>query len=261
MNTIKFYKYQATGNDFILIDNRKALLKFSNAQISQLCDRKFGIGADGLILIEEHSEAAFEMVYYNPDGSQSLCGNGSRCAVSFAGHLGIIDKNTDFLAYDGMHNAQILDHNQVRLKMSDVQNVRLLADGMFIDTGSPHLVKYVVNLDNYHVYEEGKAIRNGGLYKEAGVNVNFVEVTGKSEIFARTYERGVENETLSCGTGVTAAALSSMHKGLDSPVTVKTLGGILTVEFQANADGSFSEVFLTGPAKMVFEGMIEMPGH
>ncbi|UII34493.1 diaminopimelate epimerase [Fulvivirga ulvae] len=259
MDNIKFYKYQATGNDFILIDNRSTQHRFSSKQIQKLCDRKFGIGADGLILIQDHDNYDFEMVYYNPDGSQSLCGNGSRCAVNFASYLGIVDKSTRFLAYDGEHLAEILDNEAVRLKMANVQNVRLMADGMFIDTGSPHLIKYVINVKNYRVYDEGKAIRNGGLFKEAGVNVNFVEITGNSEIFARTYERGVENETLSCGTGVTAAAISASHKGLESPVTVNTMGGTLAVEFKKQDDGSYSEVYLIGPAERVFEGAIEMP--
>ncbi|GAA0892554.1 diaminopimelate epimerase [Fulvivirga kasyanovii] len=259
MDNIKFYKYQATGNDFILIDNRTTGYKFSSGQIQKLCDRKFGIGADGLILIQDHDSYDFEMVYYNPDGSQSLCGNGSRCAVNFASHLGIVGKSTRFLAYDGEHLAEILDNEEVRLKMADVQNVRLMADGMFIDTGSPHLIKYVINVKNYRVYDEGKAIRNGGLFKEAGVNVNFVEITGNSEIFNRTYERGVENETLSCGTGVTAAAISASHKGLESPVTVNTIGGTLAVEFKKHEDGSYSDVYLIGPAERVFEGTIEMP--
>lgn len=259
MNNIKFYKYQATGNDFILIDNRDIQLKLTSAQIKKLCDRKFGIGSDGLILIQNHHDYDFEMIYYNPDGSQSLCGNGSRCAVNFARHLGIIEKTTSFLAFDGEHKAQVLDNEEVRLKMGDVQNVRLMADGMFIDTGSPHLIKYVINVQNYRVYDEGKTIRNGGLFKEAGVNVNFVEITGDSEIFVRTYERGVENETLSCGTGVTAAAIASSHKGLESPVTVNTLGGKLAVEFTKNDDGSYSDVYLIGLAEKVFEGTIEMP--
>lgn len=258
MISLQFYKYQATGNDFILVDNRKLNLQLSNAQIQTLCDRKFGIGSDGLILIDSHDEYDFEMVFYNPDGSQSLCGNGSRCAVSFASHLGIVKESARFLAFDGAHEAQILPDRQVRLKMADVQNVRLLADGMFIDTGSPHLVKYVINVQNYRVYDEGKAIRNGGLFKEAGVNVNFVQVTGESEIFVRTYERGVENETLSCGTGVTASALSASHKGLESPVTVNTPGGTLTVEFTQNATDNYSDIYLTGPAEKVFEGTTEI---
>ncbi|UII27828.1 diaminopimelate epimerase [Fulvivirga maritima] len=258
MTSIDFYKYQATGNDFILIDNRDPQLELTKEEIVFLCDRKFGIGSDGLILIQNHEEYDFEMVFYNPDSSQSLCGNGSRCAVNFAKFLGIIDSTTNFLAFDGAHFAEILDNGEVRLKMSDVQNVRLMADGIFVDTGSPHLIKYVINIDNYRVYDEGKAIRNGGLFKSAGVNVNFVEITGADEIFVRTYERGVENETLSCGTGVTAAALASSTKELNSPIKVNTKGGNLSVEFNKNEDMSFSDVYLLGPAKEVFKGSIEL---
>jgi len=257
--TFKFYKYQATGNDFIMVDNRDPQLSFSQDQISKICHRKFGIGADGLILIQNHESLDFEMVYYNPDGSQSLCGNGSRCAVNFARQLGIIEKKTTFLAYDGEHTAEILPDKWVRLKMKDVQNVRLMADGIFIDTGSPHLVKQVVNLKNYKVYKEGKAIRNGGLFKAAGVNVNFVEMLPDNQIFVRTYERGVEDETLSCGTGVTAAAIASHQKGLESPIGVKTLGGNLEVEFKASPNNYYSQVHLQGPAEPVFDGTFHLP--
>lgn len=258
MKEINFYKYQATGNDFILIDNRQTKFELSKDEISFLCDRKFGIGSDGLMLIQDHPDYDFELIFYNPDSSQSLCGNGSRCAVNFAKFLGIIDSKTSFLAYDGGHEAEILANNEVRLKMADVQNVRLMADGIFVDTGSPHLIKYVINIDTYRVYDQGKAIRNGGLFKEAGVNVNFVQVTGENQIFVRTYERGVENETLSCGTGVTAAALASSTKDLKPPVKVNTMGGNLSVDFMKNEDNSFSEVYLTGPAKQVFQGSLEL---
>lgn len=258
MTTIEFYKYQATGNDFILIDDRETQLELTISQINKLCDRKFGIGSDGLILIRDHDQYDFEMIFYNPDGSQSLCGNGSRCAVNFSKHLKIINNTTRFLAFDGEHEAQIFDKGEVRLKMADVQNVRVVPDGMFIDTGSPHLLKYVTDVQDYAVYEEGKAIRNGTFFKETGVNVNFVQVTGPSEIYVRTYERGVENETLSCGTGVTAAALSAGHNGLKSPVTVGTRGGTLDVEFAQHINGSYTEIFLKGPAEMVFWGTFEL---
>ncbi|MTI21933.1 diaminopimelate epimerase [Fulvivirga sp. RKSG066] len=257
--TFDFYKYQATGNDFIMVDNRKGEFSFSNEQISLLCNRKFGIGADGLILIQPHDHLDFEMVYYNPDGSQSLCGNGSRCAVNYAHFLGLIDKKTTFEAYDGEHTAEILPNKWVKLKMKDVQNVRLMEDGMFLDTGSPHLVKFVVNLKNYKVYDEGKTIRNGGLFKASGVNVNFVEVLPDNEIFVRTYERGVEDETLSCGTGVTAAAIAASQKGLESPVRVQTLGGNLEIEFRNFQNDSYSQVNLIGPAEQVFNGTFHLP--
>ncbi|MEM6524179.1 MAG: diaminopimelate epimerase [Bacteroidota bacterium] len=255
---INFEKFQATGNDFILIDNMDLSLDVSVETISKMCDRKFGIGSDGLILIQPHEKYDFEMVFYNPDGSQSLCGNGSRCAVNFAKELGLIQsQSTAFLAYDGPHNAEILTDGQVKLKMSDVQNVRLLPDGMFVDTGSPHLVKYIVNIANYPVFDEGKSIRNGGLFAQAGVNVNFVEISGENEIKVRTYERGVENETLSCGTGVTAAAITSSHKGLSSPISIKTRGGDLRVEFKKETLDQFTDVYLIGPAVKVFSGSFQ----
>lgn len=258
MTQIEFYKYQATGNDFILIDDREAQLNLTASQIDKLCNRKFGIGSDGLILIRNHPEYDFEMIFYNPDGSQSLCGNGSRCAVSFAKHLGLMNSTTRFLAYDGEHEATILDTGAVSLKMSNVQTVNTVPDGMLIDTGSPHLLKYVDNIEGYNVYDEGRAIRNNASFKQAGVNVNFVEVKGKSEIFVRTYERGVENETLSCGTGVTAAALSASTKGLDSPITVETKGGTLQVDFVRESNNQYSKIYLQGPAELVFKGTFEM---
>jgi len=259
--TIDFYKYQATGNDFVMIDNRNGKYAFSNEQISALCHRKFGIGADGLILIQQHDTCDFEMIYYNPDGSQSLCGNGSRCAVKFAYFLGLIDKKTTFVAFDGEHAGEILPNDWVKLKMKDVQNVRLMSDGIFIDTGSPHLVKFVVNLKNYKVYQEGKMIRNGGLFKSEGVNVNFVEALPDNQIFVRTYERGVEDETMSCGTGVTAAAVASIQKGYNSPVRIKTLGGNLEVEFNSNSNNYYSKVHLIGPAEEVFKGTFQLDSN
>lgn len=254
---IDFVKYQATGNDFILIDNREEKIKLDLPQILRLCNRSWGIGSDGLILIEPDKNADFNMNFYNPDGSQSLCGNGSRCAVKFAHELGIIDKETNFSAYDGIHWAEILDNGEVRLKMQDVKTVRHMGDGMFVDTGSPHVVNFVINLDAFKVYREGKKIRNSGLFHQTGVNVNFVEVLDHQNIYVRTYERGVENETLSCGTGVTAAAIASQMKTVVPPVHVKTKGGDLQVEYDKNNEG-YEQVFLIGPAEKVFEGKINI---
>lgn len=255
---INFQKYQATGNDFIMIDNRNGTVNLIKEQITKLCDRKFGIGADGMILIQEHASADFEMVYFNPDGSQSLCGNGSRCAVNYAHSLGLIENKTTFEAYDGEHTAEILPSGWVKLRMKDVQNVRPVANGTFIDTGSPHLVKEVIRLDQYNVFKEGKTIRNGGLFKASGVNVNFTEVLDNNELFVRTYERGVENETLSCGTGVTAAAIAASQKGLKSPVRIKTLGGNLEVAFEKGQNDYYSKVYLIGPAEYVFSGSVSI---
>lgn len=258
MNQIKFFKYQATGNDFVLIDNRDDNLSPDNALIATLCDRKFGIGSDGLILIENHDKYDFNMVFHNPDGSQSLCGNGSRCAVAFAQFLGIIENTTEFLAYDGSHKAEILSNGEVRLKMSDVQNVSILDDGTFVDTGSPHLVQKVTDVQKYQVYEKGKQIRNNDTFKTEGVNINFIEKVDDNKIFVRTYERGVENETLSCGTGVTASAIAASLDNVSSPVSVCTKGGNLAVDFVKENQDSFTNVYLTGPAKQVFEGTLEI---
>lgn len=257
MKLVEFSKYQATGNDFILIDNRDGSLDDIDVPaISKLCDRRFGIGSDGLILIETDADTDFHMRFYNPDGSQSLCGNGSRCAVIFARSLGIIDNHTTFLAHDGRHEAEI-SGNIVRLKMKDVTNVRNLGDGMFLDTGSPHLIQFVVNIDRCNVYSEGKRIRNGGLFKKDGVNVNFVEVLDKQDIYVRTYERGVEDETLSCGTGVTAAAVAAHIKNVQSPVTIQTRGGELEVDYRKTGE-KFTDIFLSGPAELVYTGEIKI---
>lgn len=257
-----FYKYQATGNDFVMIDNRSGHLTFSTEQIRQICDRKFGIGADGLILIEKDPATNFNVNYFNSDGSQSLCGNGSRAAVQFASYLGLINGKAQFSAYDGVHDAELLNNSIVRLKMNDVDKVKFIGDDFLIDTGSPHYITFVKDVTDFPVYAEGRKIRYNETYKERGVNVNFVEVLDDKSIFVRTYERGVENETLSCGTGITAAALAASFKGLASPIHVKALGGNLSVEFKsgqhASQSGPFTDIFLIGPAKMVFEGELEL---
>jgi diaminopimelate epimerase len=258
---IHFYKYQATGNDFVIIDNREETLVLSKDQIHKICDRKFGIGADGVMLIEKHPTVNFNLQYYNSDGSQSLCGNGSRAAVEFASRLGLINGKASFDAYDGVHYAELLPYGIVRLKMNDVNEVKSLVNDYFINTGSPHFIHFVSDIQNYPVFEEGRKIRYNKAFEPGGTNVNFVELQPGNIIFVRTYERGVENETLSCGTGVTAAALAASLKGYSSPLTVKTLGANLSVEFKSpdpgkspGTQGRFEEIFLIGPAKMVFEG-------
>lgn len=266
---IHFYKYQATGNDFILIDNRSGDHSFSSEQIKKLCDRKFGIGADGIMLIENHPSLDFNLVYYNSDGSQSLCGNGSRAAMTFASSLGMVNGKASFNAYDGRHDAELLPSGIVRLKMNDTSDVVAIGNDFRINTGSPHLIRFVENVKDFSVFEEGRRIRYSDTYKEKGINVNFAELLPANTIFVRTYERGVENETLSCGTGVTAAALAASLKGYSSPVTIKTLGGELSVEFKsgqsapqtgssAGQAGMFHDIFLIGPAKRVFEGHLEL---
>jgi diaminopimelate epimerase len=260
-----FFKYQATGNDFVVIDNRTAKLLFSVPQIKNICDRKFGVGADGLMLIENDPTLDFNLIYYNSDGSQSLCGNGSRAAVRMASALGIVNGKAQFNAYDGVHSAQLLPSGIVKLKMSDVSKSERDGDDFFINTGSPHYIKMVTSLEQYPVVEEGRKIRYSERYKPGGTNVNFVELHADNQLFVRTYERGVEDETLSCGTGIVAAALASSFKGYQSPVSIKALGGDLSVEFKhtktgssAGQEGTFTDIFLIGPAKLVFEGDLEL---
>lgn len=262
MSTIHFYKYQATGNDFVLIDNRSGIYTFSESQIEKICDRRFGVGADGLMLIEKHPTVNFNLVYYNRDGSQSLCGNGSRAAVRMASSLGMLNGKIIFNAYDGWHEAELLPNDIVRLKMNNVKDIKEVAEDFFLNTGSPHVIRFVKNLKDYPVVDEGRKIRFSDNYKPNGTNANFVELQEGNSIFVRTYERGVENETLSCGTGVTAAALAASLKGYQSPVLVKVPGGELSVEFKFGQAVShvqtFHDIFLIGPAKMVFEGDLEL---
>lgn len=258
MTKIHFYKYQATGNDFVVIDNRAGKLSVTKQQVVKVCDRKFGVGADGLMLIEKHPSLNFNLEYFNCDGSQSLCGNGSRAAVHLASQLGLVNGKATFNAFDGEHSAELLPSGIIRLKMNPVKEVKRMESDYFIDTGSPHLIRFVSGLDNYPVFEKGKKLRNSEIFKPGGTNVNFVELQGDNTLFVRTYERGVENETLSCGTGITAAALAASMKGYSSPVKIKTHGGDLSVEFKSSQSGTFHEIFLIGPAKMVFEGDLEL---
>lgn len=255
---IHFYKYQATGNDFVVIDNRTAGYSFSKDQIEKICHRKYGVGADGLMLIEKDPGLDFNLVYYNRDGSQSLCGNGSRAAVRMASALGIVNGKAKFNAYDGEHQAELLPTGIVKLKMNPVSKTVKIGKDQFINTGSPHFIRFVESAENYPVFEEGRKIRYSDQYKPGGTNVNFVELLNNNAIFVRTYERGVENETLSCGTGVVASALAASFNGYSSPISVKTLGGDLSVEFKSGLNGTFTDIYLIGPAKLVFEGDLEL---
>jgi diaminopimelate epimerase len=251
-----FYKYQGTGNDFVMIDDRDELFDVSDlSQVRKLCDRKFGIGADGIILIRNHPDFDFEMIYFNADGSQSMCGNGARCAVSFAAFLGIISERTRFLAIDGSHEA-LIKGDQIELLMGNVKGISEVEGDYFLHTGSPHHIRFVSEVQSYPVFEEGKQIRNQPTYLPGGTNVNFVEKLGEDEIFVRTYERGVEDETLSCGTGVTAAALTFARHAQHATIQIQTLGGKLAVRFSANEDGSFRDIWLIGPAVQVYSGKI-----
>jgi len=256
---IQFYKYQGTGNDFILIDNRQLQVSLTTADIRQLCDRRFGIGADGLMLLEAEPGCDFKMVYYNSDGNQSsMCGNGGRCIVAFAKHLGLVNNTARFLAIDGMHEAVIGDDGVVSLKMNDVKQIESGADYFFLDTGSPHYVKFVEGLAELDVFAEGRAIRNSARFHEGGTNVNFLELKD-DELWVRTYERGVEDETFSCGTGVTAAALVAATKGIATSknhAVIKTRGGDLEVSFEKVLEQNFYNIWLKGPASMVFQGSV-----
>lgn len=259
----EFSKYQGTGNDFIIIDNRTNSINLTTEQVNKLCNRKFGIGADGLMLLNNSTASYnFEMVYFNADGKVgSMCGNGGRCIVQFAFDIGIIKEKYLFIAADGAHEAFVNKENKfVHLKMQDVTNVNYEADGTFIlNTGSPHLIKMVNNINEIDVYNEGKKIRYSTNYKQDGINVNFVEFLNKNSIQVRTYERGVEDETLSCGTGVTAAALmnATIDNGLNT-VFVKTLGGNLVINFYKENNQSFNNIWLCGTATFVFKGTIEL---
>lgn len=250
-----FYKYQGTGNDFILIDNRFGFFPKAQSEfIALLCDRRFGVGADGLILLENHPTADFRMVYFNSDGKEgSMCGNGGRCVVHFANYLEIIDTEAVFEAVDGFHEASIKDE-QISLRMGDVSHVEVHEDYVFLDTGSPHHVAIVTELETFDVYHKGKAIRNIR-YGKRGANVNFVSPQSDNVFAVRTYERGVEDETLSCGTGVTAVALAMFETGKTQAthVTIETKGGQLKVRFKKDGT-AYSEIWLEGPAKQVFKG-------
>lgn len=256
---INFVKYQGTGNDFVMIDNRDMGISLEASHIEALCDRKMGIGADGVILIQNHQELDFEMVYYNSDGSQSMCGNGSRCAVQFANTLDMINgTHTNFLSTDGPHEANIED-GIIHLHLSDVSETKLLDNSeLFIDTGSPHHIRFVEDANTCNVFEDGKKVRYDERYSPGGTNVNFVEILDDNSIFVRTYERGVEDETLSCGTGVTAASIAASTKNMKSPINIKTLGGNLKVSFDHETNGHFTNVYLIGPAEKVFEGSIDL---
>lgn len=264
---LTFYKYQGTGNDFIMIDNRDKKFVPDLHTIKKLCDRRFGIGADGLILLENAKGYDFSMQYYNSDGAEStMCGNGGRCITAFAVFLGII-KNNDrlpagqakFIAIDGEHLANILENGIVSLKMKDVSVIEKSGEDFILDTGSPHYVRFVDNVAEVDVFHEGRKIRQSNRFAAKGINVNFV-VVKDGILNVRTYERGVEDETLSCGTGVTASALAFASSGLAISDECKIVvpGGNLKVKFKSGTGSSFTDVWLEGPAEFVFKGEIEI---
>ncbi|WP_162416669.1 diaminopimelate epimerase [Cyclobacterium roseum] len=255
---ITFYKYQGTGNDFIMVDGREhSLGKDPVPTIKNLCHRKFGIGADGLILLKEKEGYDFEMIYHNADGSQSMCGNGARCAVAFARFLGMIRENAHFLAIDGPHLAEI-SGEWVALEMGKVNTIQGAGRDYFVNTGSPHHVRFVEELENYDVVGTGRKIRHDKDSYPEGTNVNFIKALDKNHIEVRTFERGVEDETLSCGTGVTACALVYGSQVGPNKVKIRTLGGNLEVTFVKSQSGSFENIILAGPAKQVFSGKISI---
>ncbi len=262
--TIPFYKYQGAGNDFILVDQRDQifLTREDTGPIGRLCDRRFGIGADGLMLLQRSETADFEMVYFNADGREStLCGNGSRCIVAFARYLGMIGDRCTFLAVDGLHEALFNpETGWVELKMNDVNTCEITPEAIILNTGSPHYVAFVDRLEGLDVAASGKKIRYNDRFREEGINVNFVEpVDGGLKV--ATYERGVEAETLSCGTGVTAAALAHFLRkpeGFAGRVKILTKGGELEVRFEPR-NGGFGNIWLCGPAERVFRGEIGYP--
>lgn len=257
---LHFYKYQGTGNDFILLDGREKMPELSEKQIAAMCNRRFGIGGDGLMILRHYPGYDFEMKYYNADGREgSMCGNGGRCIVRFAYHLGIHRDNYLFLAPDGEHEADIDINGMVRLKMNDVNAVKQHSGDFILNTGSPHYIKYVNDIREYDVPHEGYTIRNSAQFVREGINVNFVETVNDHTIFVRTFERGVEAETWSCGTGVTAAALVSAHNETGfNQVDVETLGGMLSVEYDRVSEGEYRNIWLIGPAEYVFEGHINL---
>lgn len=258
---LQFFKYQGTGNDFIMIDNRLNFFPKNNTKlIEKLCDRRFGIGADGLILLENDKISDFRMVYYNSDGNESsMCGNGGRCIVAFAKQLGVIQNETNFIAVDGPHYAKISPEGTVSLQMKDVDEVQLAADFVFMNTGSPHHVAVVEDVKSVPVKAWGSQIRYSDLYGTAGSNVNFVEPISDTLFAVRTYERGVEDETLSCGTGVTAVAIAmnAIGKTQANELHLLVEGGQLTVTFHKE-EAKYTNVFLIGPATFVFEGTVTL---
>ncbi len=258
---IPFYKYQGTGNDFILIDNRTKSISLTNEQVAFMCHRRFGIGADGLILLELEAGVDFRMVYYNSDGNtSSMCGNGGRCITAFAHHLGVITDKARFIAADGLHEATIDPDGKVSLKMQDVKQIEIGEDFFFLNTGSPHYVKFVPDVEQFDVFKEGRAVRNSERFVEEGTNVNFIEKR-EEDLFVRTYERGVEDETFSCGTGVTAAALVAAVSGVSTGKNnciIQTKGGALEVSFEKVLEQNFYNIWLKGPATLVYQGSIQM---
>ena len=261
--TISFLKYHGAGNDFIMIDSRdKDISFFSEKNVSLLCNRHTGIGADGLILLQKDYEADFRMKYYNSDGREgTMCGNGGRCITAFARKLGIIKDSATFAGIDGIHKSTIDKNGNVNLKMIDVSNIKMFEDGYLLDTGSMHFVIFRKDLHSIDVYKEGKELRYQDRFGVAGTNVNFVSSISNNELKVRTYERGVENETLACGTGAVASAISSFLKNKTDKTSylIHASGGDLYVRFETPDKINFKNIWLEGPTEYVFSGEIKLP--
>lgn len=258
----EFYKYQGAGNDFVVIDNRSQNFDSSNAKLVEfLCHRRFGVGADGLMTLDKTDGYDFKMAYFNSDGYEaSMCGNGGRCIVAFAKKLGLIESTTRFLAADGPHAAIINNAGLVNLQMIDVAEIRPLVDGFFLNTGVPHLVHFVDDLHVIDVEIEGRQLRYDARFQPNGTNANFVKQQG-DHLTVYTYERGVECETLACGTGIAAAALSAAFKSgqNEGKYFIRAKGGELEVSFKRNGQ-AFSDIWLKGPAELVYQGTIDTNG-
>lgn len=257
---VKFSKYHGTGNDFVLIDDREEVFPLHNTEIiNHLCHRRFGIGADGLMLVRNDENFDFRMIYFNSDGNEStMCGNGGRCIVAFSYMLGLIKEKCSFIAIDGVHDAEVVKSDYIRLKMIDVNEVEIGKGYFYLNTGSPHYVTFVKEFNDEGIVDDARKIRYNNRFKEIGTNVNFVK-PGENDLYVRTYERGVENETYSCGTGVVASAISA---GIESKAEksfhkVQTLGGKLKVSYEADFEkNEFKNIWLEGPAKLVFSGTV-----
>lgn len=259
---LEFFKYHGAGNDFVLVDARNSGDElFNEALVNRLCDRHFGIGSDGLILLLKDSSSDFRMKYFNSDGKEgSMCGNGGRCITAFARDLGIIALEASFAGIDGIHHARILNDGTISLRMKDVDSVQKLEDGYFLDTGSAHFVSFHNSIDKLEVFKIGQEIRHQSRFGEDGCNVNFIETTSESSFKIRTFERGVENETLACGTGSVASAIASgiRQKSDINSYDIEALGGKLRVKFNPKASGGYTDIYLEGPAEFVFKGVIEI---
>lgn len=256
---LHFYKYQGAGNDFILLDNRSGNINLTNDQVAFLCHRRFGIGADGLMLLEAGASADFKMVYYNSDGGEStMCGNGGRCMAAFAKKLSLVKDEVNFVAIDGPHKAHINKDGIISLHMQDVNGIDEYDGYCILNTGSPHYIKWVNDVMQSEVFSEGRGIRSQKEFQPKGINVNFVQRMNDKSLWVRTYERGVEDETLSCGTGVTAAAIAASESQTGYfKIPIRTPGGELEVSFIKDTATSAKEVVLKGPAIFVYEGDIE----